>query len=61
MSRGPQTFKQSDVTKACKGTVRAGLEVQRVEIDQAGKIVVFAGKPADPQIRQSANEWDSIK
>jgi hypothetical protein len=27
------------VTKACKGAVRAGLDVQRVEIDQAGKIV----------------------
>jgi hypothetical protein len=59
MSRGAQTFKQNDVTKACKGVVRAGLEVQRVEIDQTtGKIVVFAGKPPDAN---SANEWDSIK
>jgi ribonucleotide monophosphatase NagD (HAD superfamily) len=62
MSRGAQIFKQNDVTKACKGAVRAGLEVQRVEIDQAtGKIVVFAGKPADPQIAKPANEWDSFK
>ena len=62
MSRGAQNFKQRDVTKACKGAVRAGLEIQRVEIDQAtGKIVVFAGKPADPQIAKPANEWDSIK
>ncbi|WP_192740836.1 hypothetical protein [Bradyrhizobium sp. OAE829] len=41
MSRGAQTFKQGDVTKAVKGAVNAGLEVQRVEIDQAGKIVNF--------------------
>jgi hypothetical protein len=60
MSRAPQTFKQNDVTKACKGAVRAGLMVQRVEIDQAGKIVVFAGKPADPQIAQPVNEWDGV-
>jgi hypothetical protein len=44
MSRSAQTFKQADVTKAVKGVVNGGLEVQRVEIDQAGKIVVFAGK-----------------
>ena len=52
MSRGVQIFKQSDVTKACKGAVQAGLDVQRVEIDRAGKIVVFAGKSADPQTDQ---------
>jgi hypothetical protein len=44
MSRGAQTFKQADVTKAAKGALNAGLDVQRIEIDQAGKIVVFAGK-----------------
>jgi hypothetical protein len=58
MSRGAQTFTQNDVTKACRGAVRAGLEIQRVEIDRAGKIVVFAGKAADTK---PSNEWDSIK
>jgi hypothetical protein len=58
MSRTAQTFRQNDVTKACKGAVRAGLEIQRVEIDRAGKIAVFAGKPADTKL---ANEWDSIE
>ncbi|MBR1233664.1 hypothetical protein [Bradyrhizobium sp. AUGA SZCCT0182] len=53
MSRGAQTFKQGDVTKAVKGAVNAGLEVQRVEIDQAGKIVVFASKV---EIFNNANE-----
>ena len=59
MSRAP--FRQRDVTKACKGVVGAGLGVQRVEIDQTGKIVVFPGEPTDPQIAQPANEWDIIK
>jgi hypothetical protein len=61
MSRGAQTFKQGDVTKAVKGAVNAGLEVQRVEIDQAGKIVVFAGKVdianTENETRVNAGEW----
>ena len=44
MSRGAQTFKQGDVTKALRGTVKAGLNVQRIEIDREGKIVVYTGK-----------------
>lgn len=43
MSKGAHNFKQGDVTKAVKGVVNAGLEVQRVEWEP-GKIVVFVGK-----------------
>ncbi len=42
MSRGQQAFKQSDVTKAIKATVKAGIAVGRVEIDKKGKIVIVA-------------------
>ena len=42
MARGPSVFKKVDVTKALKGARAAGLEVARVEIDAAGKIVLFA-------------------
>jgi hypothetical protein len=41
MSRGVQAFKQTDVTKAARAAVNAGLAVHRIEIDRAGKIVVF--------------------
>jgi hypothetical protein len=47
MSRGAHNFKPTDVTKAIEAAVKAGLSVARVEIDGAGKIVVFAGKPDD--------------
>jgi hypothetical protein len=60
MSRGTQTFRQGDVTKALKGAQNAGLEVQRVEIE-AGKIVVFAGKPDQRSEGRSANEWDDVR
>ena len=32
MSRGANTFKQGDVTKALKGAEKAGLKVQRAEV-----------------------------
>ena len=57
MSRGVQAFKQTDVTKAIKGAVNAGLAVKYVEIE-AGKIVVFAGRPDSPL--SPANEWDDV-
>ena len=48
MSRGTQTFRQADLTKALKGAAAAGIDVGRVEIDKAGKIVVVAaGKSAE--------------
>jgi hypothetical protein len=54
MSRGAQTFKQGDVTKALRGTVKAGLNVQRIEIDREGKIVVFTGKqPKHPNVEDA--------
>jgi len=40
--RRGSTFKQIDVTKAVKGARAAGLEVARIEIDAAGRIVLFA-------------------
>jgi hypothetical protein len=60
MSRGNQTFRQGDVTKALKGAQKAGMEVQRVEIE-AGKIVVFAGKAFQRSEGGSANEWDDVR
>ena len=40
MARRPCTFKQRDVTRALRGAKAAGIEIQRVEIDKAGKIVL---------------------
>jgi hypothetical protein len=59
MSRGAQTFKQGDVTKALKGAVNAGLSVKRVEIDKDGKIIVFTGDMLPSAV--TGNEWDSVQ
>ena len=60
MSRGPLPFRQTDVARASKGAVAAGLTVQRVEVDKAGKIVVVVGEPGKAEAVTGANEWDRI-
>ena len=45
MSRGPQTFRQRDVTRAVRAVTAAGMSVAKVEVDKAGKIVVIVGEP----------------
>jgi hypothetical protein len=46
--RRPSTFKKTDVIRAAKAVLAAGLEVSRVEIGRDGAIVVVAGKPPEP-------------
>jgi hypothetical protein len=62
MSRGQQTFKQRDVTKAIKATVKAGVPVERVEIDKNGKIVIVTAKAEDAVNGDNPgkNEWDRV-
>jgi hypothetical protein len=56
MSRGPLTFRQSDVTRAIRAARAAGVEVARVEIDKDGKISVFAGEPVPRVGSRQENE-----
>jgi hypothetical protein len=62
MSRGQQTFKQGDVTKALKATAKAGIAVERVEIDKNGKIVIVTARPEDAANgeKPEKNEWDGV-
>jgi len=57
MSRGPQNFRQRDVTKAVRAVAAAGMSVAKVEVDKAGKIIVVVGKP-DKTKEPEQNEWD---
>lgn len=47
MSRGPSTFRQTDVTRAIKAAKAAGVDVSRIEIGPNGRIVITAG-PVEP-------------
>jgi hypothetical protein len=55
MSRSRILFKQSDITRAVKGAVAAGVSVRQIEIDLTGKIVIMtnSGEPVAP-----SNELD---
>ena len=56
MSR-PCTFRQQDVTRALRAVDAAGRQVQRVEIDRAGKIVVvIVGEDDDAKPAPSASD-----
>jgi hypothetical protein len=62
MSRGQQTFKQRDVTKALKAAVKAGIRIERFEIDMNGKIVIVTAKAEDAVNGNypEKNEWDGV-
>jgi hypothetical protein len=61
MSRGPRTFRQGDLTRVVKAVRAAGVEVARVEVDKAGRIVVVTAKEGENQPPEGeANEWDRI-
>lgn len=49
-------FRQSDLNRALRGAVNAGMWVERVEIEASGKKVIFSGAPV---ARGSPlNPWD---
>jgi hypothetical protein len=59
MSRRPGLFRQSDLVRALRAARAAGVEVDRVEIDRDGKLViVVAGKAAKEP--PGSNEWDEV-
>jgi hypothetical protein len=55
MSRAPPTFREADVRRAIRAVRSAGVEVQRVEVDKTGKIVVVVG--ASDKTNAEPNEW----
>jgi hypothetical protein len=61
MSRGQQTFRQGNVTKAVKGAVKAGIAVGRVEVTKDGTIVIIPATSENTAEREpEKNEWDEV-
>ena len=57
--RRPSKFKKTDVTRAAKGILAAGIGIARVEISRDGVIVVVPGKPRE-DAAPAENEWDEV-
>jgi hypothetical protein len=48
MAHGPLSFKETDVKRAIKSALKAGLQVAGVEINpKTGSIMVHTGKPGE--------------
>jgi hypothetical protein len=62
MSRGAQSFRQGDVTKALKAAEKAGFKVLRAELRRDGSILLdFNSLPGAPTPRDpNDNEWDEV-
>ena len=54
----PPSFRQTDVTRVVKAVIAAGVQVAKVEVDKAGKIVVVVGEPSKTDVEN--NPWDEV-
>jgi hypothetical protein len=66
MSRGPVSWKESDVKRAIKAARESGLPIARLEMKPSGEIAVVIGKPAECPSETKPTEgsdegWDTIK
>lgn len=60
MARGNCRFRQTDVTRAVKAAEKAGLGVQRIEIND-GKIILVTDASSDGREQgDGKNPWDTI-
>jgi len=48
MSRGKQRFRQRELTRALRAADKSGVPVQRVVIDEEGRIIIIPGTLAAP-------------
>ncbi len=61
--RRPLKFRERDIRRAIAGHLKAGLSVQRTEIDASGRIVIVTGQPEATDLAPAdravaASEWD---
>jgi hypothetical protein len=64
MSRGAATFKQSDLVRALRAANKAGVRVERIELEKSGRIVVVTAPDrvlTEPKQAADKNEWDDVK
>lgn len=52
--RGPNKFRQREITRTIKAAKAAGVEVDRIEVDPDGKIVVHVvGQDGSPKKKET--------
>jgi hypothetical protein len=54
-------FKKTDVTRAARAVLAAGLQIARIEVARDGAISVIPGKPREARDTSAeTNEWDTV-
>jgi hypothetical protein len=56
MGHGRATFKETDLTRALRAARKAGLDVERIEVDRDGRIVLVLKN--GNKVFTERNEWD---
>lgn len=56
MTRRPTCFRQIDVSRALKAARAAGFDVERVEIDQGGSIIMMS-KRVQAEASNELDQW----
>jgi hypothetical protein len=56
MPRGPVLFRQSDLTRCFRAARMAGVEIDRVEIDRRGNIVVIVANESERPVMTAIAE-----
>jgi hypothetical protein len=59
LMRRRSVFKKTDVTRAARAVLAAGLDVARIEVNKDGKIIIVPGKP-DACTSVPGNPWDEV-
>jgi hypothetical protein len=63
LARRPAPFKQHYVTRAVRGAIAAGIQIERIEIDRAGTIILVpAGdkpKTYDDELDEELAEFEA--
>jgi len=54
----PARFREADIKRAASGVLRAGIPIQRIEIDHNGKIVIIPGQPTTAT---ESDEWADLE
>jgi hypothetical protein len=63
MGRGPANVRQGDVKAAVKAVVDAGCDVERVEVDRNGTIIVLTRNPivnGSRHVDPNGSDWDAV-
>jgi len=61
MTRGPLRFKETELVRAIKSALKAGLQVAGFEINPTtGNIVVHTDKPEEKESASDINPWDRV-